>query len=242
MQIYIIIDDSDDDVNMINENDKLLRDLSKTEVISMFDGFQVPPPHWNESNVFPLFLDEAIRDEDAFLLNTSIRDSNIPNAGKGLFTNAAVPKGHEYPYNGVLRLVYEGHTSDEDVYYGSLKHRSVEPMLQPFEHFGIRMVVVGSMNSAATYMNDLDHGLEEPPSHTANNCVIVGMPFGDVNTMTVGYFKDWLRNSPVRIETIDALPIGIELLTSYLYRCAVEDLHDDASSENDRASDSDWEP
>ena len=246
MQNFVVIDDSDDDstddIQIIDENDKLLKDLSKSEVICMFDGFQVPPPHWGLNDAFPLFLNEAIRDEDAFLTNTVIRDSSIPHAGKGLFTDVAVPKGHEYPYNGVLRLVYEGHSSDEDVYYGSLKHRSVEPMLQPFEHLGIRIVVVGSLNSAATYMNDLDHGLEEPPTHTANNCIIVGMPFDEINTMTVGYFKDWLRNSPVRIETIDALASGVELLTSYLYRCTVQNLNDDASSDNDRASDSDWEP
>ena len=125
----VVINDSDDDVEMIDENDKLLKHLTKSEVIQMFDGFQVSPPHWSDSNVSPLFLNEAIRDEDAFLTNTVIRDSNIPNAGKGLFTVAAVPKGHEYPYNGVLKLTYDGHSSDEDIFYGSLKHCSVQPML-----------------------------------------------------------------------------------------------------------------
>ena len=68
------------------------------------------------------------------------------------------------------------------------------------------------------------------------------MPFADINYMTVGYFKHWLHNSPVRIETIDDLPSGIELLTSYLYRCAVTEIEDDESSNNEHTSDSDWEP
>lgn len=241
-QVVFVNDSDDDEVKMWDENDRLIKDLTKREVIAMFDGFQVPPPYWDDDDrVFPLFLVEAIRDQDAFCNDTVIRDSHIPNAGNGLFTTVAVPKGHQYPYSGVLKLMYAGHVSDEDVFYGSMEHRSVEPMCQPFLHLGIRIFVVGSLNSAATYMNDLDYKLKEPPTRTANNCMIVGTPHDDYNTMTVGSFKAWLRNMPVTIETIEAIATETELLTSYFYRTSVEDIDEVSSSEND-TSDSDWHP
>ena len=241
-QNIIVIDDSDEeDVMMNDENDQLLSELTKDQVIAMFDGFQVPPPHWSDSMVYPLLLDDAIRDEDAFLTDTVITDSNIANAGKGLFTTIDVPVHHHYPYSGVLKLKYQNHDSDEDVFYGSMKHRSVKTMLQPFLHLGIRMYVVGSYNSASTYMNDLDYGEKAPPSRTLNNCIIVGVPFA-TDPVTVGDFKKWLKNAPVRIETIVPVATGNELVTSYEYRCTVTELDDDASSNNDRDSDSDWEP
>ena len=240
-QNIIIIDDSDEEEFKTDDvNRMLLSELTKQQVIAMFDGFQVPPPHWSDS-VYPLVLDEAIRDEDAFLMDTVIRDSTIPNAGKGLFPTIDVPVNHHYHYSGVLKLKYENHDSDEDVFFGTMKHRSVKTMLQPFLHLGIRMYVVGSYNSASTYMNDLDFDAKAPPSRTLNNCMIVGFPFETENA-TVGDFKKWLKNAPVRIETIVAVPTGQELVTSYEYRCMVTELEDDASSNNDRDTDSDWEP
>ena len=238
----IVIDDSDDDVKVCDENAKLIKELSKRDVISIFDGFQVKPVYWNNDNVFPLFLDEALRDNDASYHNTVIADSNIANSGKGLFTTVDVPLNHQYAYSGVLRLRHEENDSEEQVFYDIMKHRSVKTMLQPFLHFGIRMYVVGSYNCAATYMNDLDYGAEEPPSRTLNNCIIVGMPYGDEDTLTVADVKAWLKNNPVRVETVVAVPAGHELVTSYRYRCAEVDIEDNASSDNDRASDSDWEP
>ena len=77
---------------------------------------------------------------------------------------------------------------------------------------------------------------------TLNNCVIVGAPHGDVDTMTVVQFKDWLKNIPVRIESLVEVQPGIELLTSYLYKFAVTEIEDDESSNNEHTSDSDWEP
>ena len=233
---------SDDEIEMIHENERLLKDLSKDEVITMFDGFQVPPGYWNEAIVFPLVLDETLRQHDAFFTNTVIRESTIVNADLGLFTTDVIPMGFQFPYSGVLKLMYENHKSDEDVFYGTMKHRSVETMFQPFLHFGITMFVVGSYNSASTYMNDLDYFLKEPPTKTMNNCVIVGSPHGDVESMTVTQFKQWLKNIPVRVETSVEVPADTELVTSYLYRCAVFEIDDEASSDNDRASDSDWEP
>ena len=225
------------------QNNRLIKDLTKREVIAMFDGFQVPPPYLDDDDrVFPLFLVEAIRDQDAFCNDTVIRDSHIPNAGNGLFTTVAVPKGHQYPYSGVLKLMYAGHVSDADVFYGSMEHRSVEPMCQPFLHLGIRIFVVGSLNSAATYMNDLDYSMNEPPTKTLNNCIIVGAPHGNVESMTVSEFKQWLNNVPVRVETLIEVPPGNELLTSYQYRCAVTMIEEEESSSNDHDSDSDWEP
>ena len=138
--------------------------------------------------------------------------------------------------------MYENHESDEDVFFGTMKHRSVETMFQPFLHFGIKMFVVGSYNSASTYMNDLDYLMKEPPTKTMNNCVIVGAPHGDVDTMTVVQFNAWLKNIPVRIETLVEVQPGIELVTSYLCRCAVTEIEDDESSNNEHTSDSDWEP
>jgi len=64
-QDVIVIDDSDDDVKVCEENEKLIKELSKRDVISIFDGFQVKPVYWNNDNIFPLFLDEALRDNDA---------------------------------------------------------------------------------------------------------------------------------------------------------------------------------
>ena len=227
---------------MIHEDQRLLKDLSKNEVIRMFDDFQVAPAYWDEGNMFPLVLDETIRLHDAFFSNTEIRHSTIPNANEGLFTTEVVPKGYAFPYSGVLKLMYENHESEEDVFFGTMKHRSVETMFQPFLHFGIKMFVVGSYNSASTYMNDLDYLMKEPPTKTMNNCVIVGAPHGDVDTMTVVQFKEWLKNIPVRIETLVEVQPGIELVTSYLYRCAVTEIEDDESSNNEHTSDSDWEP
>ena len=140
-----------------------------------------------------------------------------------------------------MKLKYKNHDFDEDVLFGTMKHRSVKTMLQPFLHLGIHMYVVGSYNSASTYMNDLDFDAKAPPSRTLNNCMIVGFPF-ETEHATVGDFKKWLKNAPVRIETIVAVPTGRELVTSYEYRRMVTELEDDASSNNDRDTDSDWEP
>ena len=233
---------SDDEVEMIHEDQRLLKDLSKIEVIRMFDDFQVPPGYWDQGNMFPLVLDETLRMHDAFFTNTEIRQSTIPNADKGLFTTDVVPKGYMFPYSGVLKLMYENHTSEEDVFFGTMKHRSVEPMFQPFVHLGIQIFVVGSYNSASTYMNDLDYSMTEPPTKTLNNCVIVGAPHGNVESMTVSEFKHWLNNVPVRVETLIEVPPGNELLTSYQYRCAVTMIEEEESSSNDHDSDSDWEP
>ena len=90
-------------------------------------------------------------------------------------------------------------------------------------------------------MNDLDYKLKEPPTPTANNCMIVGTPHDDYNTMIVGSFKAWLGNMPVTIETLDAVATESELLTSYFHRTSVEDIDEVSSSEND-TSDSDWQP
>jgi hypothetical protein len=234
--------DSDSEILVIDENEMLLKDLTKPQVIAMFDGFSVPPPHWNVDTIYPIGLDEAVRHQDCLSTNTIIQDSLIPNAGKGLYTVIPVPTSYEYPYSGVLRLKYAGHESDEDVFYGTMKHRSVETLFQPFLHLGITMFVVGSYNSAATYMNDLDHGLNEPPSRTSNNCMIVANPHGDVNVMTVRSFKDWLKQIPVRIEAITDIPASSELVTSYQYRCTIDDMDDDSSSNNDHDSDSDYQP
>ena len=102
---------------MIHENERLLTDMSKNEIIGMFDGFHVSPAYWNEDTMFPLVLDETIRLHDAFFTNTEIRHSTIPNANEGLFPTDLVPKGHHFPYSGVLKLMYENRQSEEDIFF-----------------------------------------------------------------------------------------------------------------------------